>query len=57
MNTPLQERMKEFQEVLDSYTVEESSQLLHYIFPNYPDLRFPKRIPDVKQFLKELRKR
>jgi hypothetical protein len=39
----------------DRYTVEESRALLHYIFPNYPDVREMLPVPDARKFLAEYR--
>ncbi|MGA2644630.1 MAG: hypothetical protein ABSF15_07940 [Candidatus Sulfotelmatobacter sp.] len=39
----------------DRFSVEESAQLLHAIYPNYPDIRGMKRVPEVEVFLQTLR--
>jgi hypothetical protein len=41
----------------DWFTVEESRELLRVIFPNYPDLRGVRPVPNLKEFLQELRKK
>ncbi len=41
----------------DRFTVEESSALLHAIYPKYPDLRGMKPVPEVGAFLQGLRTR
>ena len=38
----------------DRFTVEESAALLHAIYPNYPDLRGMKPVPEVGAFLQGL---
>ena len=39
----------------DRYMVEESRALLRYIFPNYPDVRERRPVPDAAKFLEEYR--
>lgn len=39
----------------DRFTVEESAALLHAVYPNYPDLRGMKLVPEVGAFLQGLR--
>ena len=41
----------------DRFTVEESTALLHAVYPNYPDLRGMKPVPEVGAFLQGLRTR
>jgi hypothetical protein len=41
----------------ETFTVEESAALLHAVFPNYPDLRGMKPVPEVGAFLQGLRTR
>jgi len=41
----------------DWFTVEESAALLHAVYPNYPDLRGMKPVPEVGTFLQGLRTR
>lgn len=41
----------------DRFTVEESAALLHAVYPNYPDLRGMKPVPEVGAFLRGLRTR
>ena len=38
----------------ETFTVEESAALLHAVFPNYPDLRGMKPVPEVGAFLQGL---
>jgi hypothetical protein len=39
----------------DWFSLEESAKLLRYIYPDYPNIRGPNKVPDLKQFLEELR--
>ena len=39
----------------ETFTVEESAALLHAVYPNYPDLRGMKPVPEVGAFLRGLR--
>ena len=41
----------------DRFTVEESAALLRAVYPNYPDLRGMKPVPEVGAFLRGLRTR
>jgi len=41
----------------DRFTIEESAALLHAVYPNYPDLRGMKPMPEVGAFLQGLRTR
>lgn len=41
----------------DRFTVEESAALLAAVYPNYPDLRGMKPVPEVGAFLQGLRTR
>lgn len=41
----------------DRFTVQESAALLHAVYPNYPDLRGMKPVPEVGAFLQGLRTR
>ena len=39
----------------DNFSVEESADLLHVTFPNYPDIQEMLPAPDIKTFLRTLR--
>ena len=39
----------------DNFSVEESADLLHAIFPNYPDIQEMLPAPDIRVFLRTLR--
>lgn len=39
----------------DNFSVEESADLVHVIFPNYPDIREIKAAPEIRAFLRVLR--
>ena len=41
----------------DRVTVEESAALLHAVYPNYPNVRGMKPVPEVGAFLQGLRTR
>jgi hypothetical protein len=40
----------------EHFTVEESLALLRAIFPNYPDTRNPKAVPNPEEWLAEYRR-
>jgi hypothetical protein len=40
----------------DWYTLEESRALLYYIFPNWPDMRGMRPVPDRVEWLAEYRR-
>jgi hypothetical protein len=42
---------------LDWFTLEESAKLLKVIYPDYPTVRYSILVPDLAEFLKELREK